>query len=36
MAQTTPFLRVQQVGKRFLVNGGSRVVVALAEVNLEI
>src|SRR5216117_357187 len=28
MAQTTPFLRVQQVGKRFLVNGGSRAVVA--------
>ncbi len=36
MVQTTPFLRVQQVGKRFLVDGGSRAVVALAEVNLEI
>ena len=36
MAQTTPFLRLQQVGKRFLVNGGSRAIVALAEVNLEI
>ena len=36
MVQITPFLRVQQVGKRFLVDGGSRAVVALAEVNLEI